>query len=101
MAAGRTPKPPANTETSGSHASVGNAGTLLLGVVGSSPTLGATVKTERGEQVTTGNRTRVVRLAVTNANHYTKRFVLESSESDIPGAATLILSASTHRAHIK
>ncbi|KAI8501455.1 hypothetical protein Bbelb_207260 [Branchiostoma belcheri] len=59
-----------------------------------------TVKTERGEQVTTGNRTRVDRLAVTNANHYTKRFVLESSESDIPGAATLILSASTHRAHI-
>ncbi|KAI8479036.1 Hemicentin-1, partial [Branchiostoma belcheri] len=56
------------------------------------------VKTERGGQVTTGNRTRVVRLAVTNANHYTKRFVLESSESDIPGAATLILSASTHRA---
>ncbi|KAI8500221.1 hypothetical protein Bbelb_217870 [Branchiostoma belcheri] len=37
------------------------------------PTSGATVKTERGEQVTTGNRTRVVRLAVTNANHYTKR----------------------------
>ncbi|KAI8519784.1 hypothetical protein Bbelb_030410 [Branchiostoma belcheri] len=64
------------------------------------PTSGATVKTERGEHVTTGNRTRVVRLAVTNANHYTKRFVLESSESDIPGAATLILSASTHRAHI-
>ncbi|KAI8478195.1 hypothetical protein Bbelb_440660 [Branchiostoma belcheri] len=31
------------------------------------------VKTERGEKVTTGNRTRVVRLAVTNANHYTKR----------------------------
>ncbi|KAI8514220.1 hypothetical protein Bbelb_085440 [Branchiostoma belcheri] len=45
----------------------------IIGVVGSSPTLGATVKTERGEQVTTGNRTRVVRLAVTNANHYTKR----------------------------
>ncbi|KAI8506489.1 hypothetical protein Bbelb_159160 [Branchiostoma belcheri] len=37
------------------------------------PTSGATVKTERGEHVTTGNRTRVVRLAVTNANHYTKR----------------------------
>ncbi|KAI8500829.1 hypothetical protein Bbelb_216470 [Branchiostoma belcheri] len=33
----------------------------------------ASVKTERGEHVTTGNRTRVVRLAVTNANHYTKR----------------------------
>ncbi|KAI8506935.1 hypothetical protein Bbelb_153740 [Branchiostoma belcheri] len=48
-------------------------GTLNPRVVGSSPTLGATVKTERGKQVTTGNRTRVVRLAVTNANHYTKR----------------------------
>ncbi|KAI8501912.1 hypothetical protein Bbelb_203240 [Branchiostoma belcheri] len=35
--------------------------------------MGTTVKTERGEQVTTRNRTRVVRLAVTNANHYTKR----------------------------
>ncbi|KAI8508219.1 hypothetical protein Bbelb_144590 [Branchiostoma belcheri] len=53
-------------------------GTLNPRVVGSSPTLGATVKTERGEQVTTGNRTRVVRLAVTKANHYTKRDTKEA-----------------------
>ncbi|KAI8486986.1 hypothetical protein Bbelb_352460 [Branchiostoma belcheri] len=32
------------------------------------PTSGATVKTERGEHVTTGNRTRVVRLAAKGAN---------------------------------
>ncbi|KAI8484906.1 hypothetical protein Bbelb_373130 [Branchiostoma belcheri] len=40
---------------------------------GSIPGMGTTVKTERGEQFTTRNRTRVVRSVVTNANHYTKR----------------------------
>ncbi|KAI8506939.1 hypothetical protein Bbelb_153780 [Branchiostoma belcheri] len=83
-----------------SESDIPGAATLILSASTHRAGVGTTVKTERGEHVTTGNRTRVVRLAVTNANHYTKRFVLESSESDIPGAATLILSASTHRAGV-
>ncbi|KAI8485147.1 sphingomyelin phosphodiesterase 4, neutral membrane (neutral sphingomyelinase-3) [Branchiostoma belcheri] len=49
------------------------AATLILSASTHRAGMGTTVKTERGEQVTTGNRTRVVHLAVTNANHYTKR----------------------------
>ncbi|KAI8481205.1 hypothetical protein Bbelb_410680 [Branchiostoma belcheri] len=110
------------------------AATLILSASTHRAGVGTTVKAERGEHVTTGNRTRVVRLAVTNANHYTKSVMVSVGDrqadnsgsipgcdmlapfgfysgshtgnrtralaSDIPGAATLILSASTHRAGV-
>ncbi|KAI8511946.1 Casp10p [Branchiostoma belcheri] len=44
------------------------------------PTSGATVKTERGEHVTTGNRTRVVRLAP-NSKTYTKSQTYPSTQT--------------------
>ncbi|KAI8504095.1 hypothetical protein Bbelb_181630 [Branchiostoma belcheri] len=50
-----------------SESDIPGAATLILSASTHRAGMGTTVKTERGEQVTTWNRTRVVRLAVTNA----------------------------------
>ncbi|KAI8495119.1 hypothetical protein Bbelb_271050 [Branchiostoma belcheri] len=60
-----------------SESDIPGAATLILSASTHRAGMGTTVKTESGEHVTTGNRTRVVRLAVTNANHYTKRQCLD------------------------